>query len=224
MSLRRSLILLAFVLFAARCSESNAPRPAADQPLHFLRWVGGSSPQFTAVGAVADQPTVSGGTSGLTASLVLSLDQHTATFWAVRGQPRSLQINYVSAGDTSHPFLRLTASDPVYAPAVGDLAVGDSVLITVTVDAESLKVTLEPTGLVFGSPAQLQVWYGGAGGDLNGDGVADSTDAYIEQQLLGLWYREDLPDPWTQITAVQSLADKSFTSELQHFCEYALSW
>jgi hypothetical protein len=224
MFVRRSLIPLAFVLFAARCSESNAPRPAGDQPLHFLRWVGGSSPQFSAIGAASDQPTVSGGAAGLAASVALSLDQNVATFWAVRGQPRSLQINYLSAGDTSHPFLRLTTSEPVYAPGIGDLAVGDSVLITVTVDAESLKVTLEPTGLVFGSPAQLQVWYGGAGGDLNGDGVADSTDAYIEQQLLGLWYREVLPDPWSPVTAVRSLADKSFTSELQHFCEYALSW
>jgi len=85
-------------------------------------------------------------------------------------------------------------------------------------------VSLEPTGLLFGEPAQLQLSYGGADGDLNGDGVVDGSDAYIESQLLGLWYREGTDSTWEPIPAVQSLADKAFTSLLPHFCEYAVSW
>jgi hypothetical protein len=143
----------------------------------------------------------------------------------VRGQQRSAQINYVSVtGDTTSPFLRLTISDPTNVPVVGALAPGDSVLITVTIDTVKIAVSLEPTGLQFGDPAQLQIWYGGAGGDLNGDGVVDSTDARIESQLLGLWYREGATNAWTQIPAVQSLAEKTFTSSLLHFCDYAVSW
>ena len=223
MSFRRVLIPLALALVAARCSDQVGPPSLAVQQPHFLRWAGSSPPQFTAIGALP------GGTTGgaLKASLSggLSLSQYTATFWAVRGEQRSIQINYVSAtGDTSWQFLRLTTTDPVYVPGLGDLAPGDSVPITVTIDPYTVKVSLEPTGLVFGDPAQLEISYGGADGDLNGDGVVDDADAYIESQLLGLWYREGADSSWERIPAVESLANKSFTSQLPHFCEYAVSW
>ncbi len=231
MSLRRSLIPLALALLAARCSDQVGPRSqaaqqqASQQPLqpHFLLWAGGSPPQFTATGVLHGHPgagNVSAASSGR-----LSLKQYSASFWAVRGESRSVQINYLSAtGDTSSPFLRLTTSDPTYAPGVGDVAVGDSVLITLSIDTVNLKVTLEPTGLVFGDPAQLDISYSGADGDLNGDGVVDAADSSIESQLLGLWYREGTADAWQPIPAVQTLANKSFTSALPHFCEYAVSW
>ncbi|HYT03834.1 MAG TPA: hypothetical protein VEM13_02990 [Gemmatimonadales bacterium] len=220
MSVRRSLIPLALALFAVRCSDNIGPPPAP--ALHFLQWAGSAPPQFTAIGAL------SGGLGKrVLAAPVgqLSLNQYTASFWAVRGEQRSLQINYLSyTGDTSSQFLRLTTVDPAYVPGVGDLAPGDSVLITVTVDPYNIAVSLEPTGLLFGAPAELQLSYGGADGDLNGDGVVDETDAYIESQLLGLWYREGTDSAWGRIPAVQSLPDKSFTSALPHFCQYAVSW
>jgi hypothetical protein len=172
-------------------------------------------------------PSSGSGQGGLQAFLSdgLSLDQNIVTFWAVRGEPRSVQVNYLSStGDTSSPFLRLTITDPVYVPGVGDLAPGDSVQITLTIDPNAIKVSLEPTGLQFGDPSQLQIFYDGAGGDLNGDGAVDSTDAAIETQLLGLWYREGADSAWTQIPAVQSLGDKSFISSLKHFCDYEVSF
>jgi len=226
MSVRRSLIPLALALFAARCTNGPHPtaveQPAAPSP-HFLRWAGGSAPQFSATGALAGLP--GGGALRASLSAGLQLDRYTASFWAVRGEARSIQINYLSAtGDTSSAFLRLTTTDPAYVPGLGDLAPGDSVLITVTIDPDNIKVSLEPTGLLFGEPGQLQISYGGADGDLNGDGVVDDTDAYIESQLLGLWYREGTNGVWEPIPAVQELADKSFVSALPHFCEYAISW
>ncbi len=225
MSVRRHLIPLALAVFAARCADGPHPtgvqQPLAPAP-HFLRWAGGSAPQLTTIG------TSSGGAGHgvfLASPGGLSLDQYTATFWAVRGEERSLQINYLSVtGDTSSPFLRLVVDDPAYVPGLGDLAPGDSVLMTVTIDPSNIKISLEPTGLLFGNPAQLQIWYGGAGGDLNGDGVVDDADAWIEAQLLGMWYREGADSSWTEMPAAQSLADKSFTSALPHFSEYALCW
>src|SRR5256885_75876 len=92
----------------------------------------------------------------------LSLDQYVVSFWAVRGESRSVQINYSSTIDNDvHPFLTLTTTDPQFVPGVGELAMGDSVLITVTVDTSKIGVALEPSGLVFGEPASLTVNYGG---------------------------------------------------------------
>lgn len=226
MSVRRALIPLALALLAAGCADERHPTAVQTPPapsLQVLRWAGNVPPQFTATGMVSSgnaggglQPSLSGG---------LSLDRNTVSFWAVRGEERSIQINYLSfTGDTSAPFLRLTITDPTYVPDRGDLAPGDSVLVTATVDPENIKVSLEPTGLQFGQAARLQIWYGGAAGDMNGDGVVDSTDTQIENQLLGLWYREGADSAWTRIPASQSLADQSFISALQHFCDYEVSF
>jgi hypothetical protein len=226
MSARRALISLALALLAVGCSDDRQPvavhQPPAPTP-HFLRWADPLSLRFSAVGAIS--------TPGADGALVLSqsdgisLDRYTAAFWAVRGEERSVQINYVSStGDTSFAFLQLTIADPVFVRGIGNLQPGDSVLVTVTIDPDDIKVSLEPTGLLFGDPAQLRISYGGASGDLNGDGAVDATDAEIETQLLGLWYREGAESAWTRIPASQLLSDKSFTSALLHFSEYAVSW
>ena len=218
MFVRRSLMALALALSVVRCADQpTALRPSSPAP-RAVRWAGGSAPHLTATRSL---PT---GT-GILQSPPLSLDQYSVTFWAVRGEARSVRINYKDVdGGTEHPFLLLTTTDPAFVPELGTLPEGDSVLVTVAVSTTTLGVSLEPTGLQFGTPAQMQIWYGGAGGDLNGDGLVDSTDAYLETKLLGLWYREGTVTPWTQIPAIQSLADKSFTSALPHFSEYELSY
>ena len=213
---RRFLTVLVLALLVARCTDQPTAVKAPAGPIA-LRWA--QTPEFT---ARTDARTRRSGTMALTPPL--SLDQYQVSFWAVRGESRSVQINYSSTIDTeTHPFLNLTTTDPKFVPGVGELALGDSVLITVTVDTSKIGVVLEPSGLQFGAPAQMKIWYGGAGGDLNGDGVADSSDTVIEAKLLGLWYREDQNEPWTKLGASQSLAENSFTYALPHFCEYEVA-
>lgn len=217
MFVRRSLMVLALALSVARCADqpTAVKHPAGPQ---FLRWAN-QSPQFLVNTSIQ---AARSGAMALTSPL--SLDRNVVSFWAVRGASRSVQINYQSSIDSLvHPFLMLTTTDPQFVPGVGELAVGDSVLVTVIVDTTRIGVSLEPHGLQFGAPAQMQIWYGGAGGDMNGDGVVDSTDAKIEATLLGLWYRATDTDPWTQLSANQSLVDKSFTYALPHFSEYDIA-
>jgi len=213
---RRSILVFALALSVARCSDQPTAVKAPAGP-QFLRWA--ETPQFS---ARTSNPHGRSGAMALTPPL--SLDRYEVSFWAVRGESRSVQINYSSSIDSEvHPFLQLTTTDPQFVPGVGELAVGDSVLITVSVDTAKIGVTLEPSNLRFGAPAQLKIWYGGASGDLNGDGVADSTDLALEAKVLGLWYREADSDPWTKLGASQSLDEKSFTYALPHFCEYAVA-
>ncbi len=221
MFVRRSLMVFALALSVARCADQptapTAVKALAGPQFQFLRWA--DAPQFF---AKLDPRARRSGTIAQTPPL--SLDQYVVSFWAVRGESRSVEINYSSSIDAqTHPFLTLTTTDPQFVPGAGELALGDSVLITVTVDTSKIGVRLEPSGLQFGEPAQMQIWYGGASGDLNGDGVADSTDSAIEAKLLGLWYREGQADQWTQLGASQSLVDKSFAYPLPHFCEYAIA-
>src|ERR1700752_478896 len=110
---RRFLIL--FALAAIGCSHPTAvqqPLPPSQAP-HFVRWAGSSPPQFSSIGALSGP--VSGRPLQAASLSSLSLDQYSVTFWAVRGQQRSVQINYLSStGDTSSPFLRLPAQHPAY--------------------------------------------------------------------------------------------------------------
>ena len=216
MSLRRFMTVLVLALLTARCADNTTGvQPSLTGTPHFLRWAGSVAPQFGAarVAGSAFQ------------SAPLSLDRYSVSFWAVRGQSRSAQLNYLDgSGSSSQPFLNLTITDPETLPDGSTLADGDSVLVTVNIDTTKIGVSLEPTGLQFGAPAQMQMWYGGAGGDLNGDGVVDASDAYIETQLLGMWYREGDVADWQRIPATQLVDQKSFIVALPHFSQYAVSW
>lgn len=216
MFIRRSLVVAALAISVARCGDQpTAVDPAAPQ---LLDWADPS----TSFSASASHPSTPE-TDAIQAP-PLNLEQRRVRFWAVRGAARSVQINYKgSRTEDPHPFLLLTTTDPQFVPGIGELAVGDSVLITVKVDTKKLKVTLEPTGLQFATPAQLTLWYGGAGTDLNNDGASNDEDATIETDDLGLFYREDHKHPWTQLAATQSLEQKSFTYGIAHFSDYAIA-
>lgn len=219
MMVRRSLMVFALTLSVARCADQPTAVQHAPSGPQFVQWAGNAAPSFS---ARTRRPNRAGTAAQLTPPL--GLDNYVVSFWAVRGESRSVQINYQSSIDGgNHPFMVLTTTDPQFVPGVGELAMGDSVLITVTVDTTKIGVAMEPSGLQFGAPAEFKMWYDGANGDLNGDGFADSTDAAIEVKLLGLWYREDQSEAWTHLPAVQSVEEKSFTYALPHFCEYAVA-
>ena len=228
------LIPVALMLGVASCADTTAPPGvhAPDTQPHHLRWNRTSGPVTFAASAggpagelaLAETPRVL--LSGADGDSV-ALQTYHASFWAKRGERRFIEINYVNVlSSTEYPFLRLSIADPVRHPNGQAIAYGDSVLITVAVDPVELVVHLEPSGIQFGraDPTTLRLWYGGAEGDLNGDGVVDEQDATIEKNLLGLWYQENILAPWQEINSAKSETEKWISSALEHFSGYAVSW
>ena len=210
MFVRRSLVVAALAISVARCGD----QPTAVHPVvpQLLDWADTTS----SFSANLSQPSTAGTGAYATPPAPMNLEQKRVTFWAVRGAARSVLINYKGSKDEApHPFLLLTTTDPQFVPGIGELAMGDSVLITVKVDTKKLKVSLEPTGLQFGAPASLTLWYGGAASD-DGDATTDTGD-------LGMFYREDHKHPWSQLAATQSVEQKSFTYDIPHFSDYAIA-
>ena len=87
--------------------------------------------------------------------------------------------------------------------------------------AASLRILRAP---VDDDPAVLTVWYTGANGDYDGDGDVDKYDYYIESDLMGMWWQRGPGYPWYRLSAEQSLSERWFRSELEHFSGYAVAW
>lgn len=249
---RRLIFALGAAGVVAACTDSTGPPPAQEveatvreeSSLHGLRWQ--ADTDLSGTHAV---PAPASGLSSTSAQPALSVSEAglTASFWAVRGEDRYLQVNYGGSQDgggewedddddgargwrvgIGAPLLRLTIPRLALAryPDGSRFSRRDSVLVTVTIDAGRLRVELEPDGLTFGKrhPATLQIWYGAVGGDFNGDGRVDAEDAYIEAHLLSLWERDDAGGVWHRLPADHSLEEKWFRAELRHFSGYEVSW
>lgn len=219
--------------------EMSQPELVADGELHHLKWAPDLPVQFTTEGNTQVQELPFSGTADLQAaegSGELALDAYKVGFWAVRGQHRYVQINYQTAAtntfslsadtEVESPFLRLDVDEPVMRPDGSEIAVGDSVFITVYVDPTDLVVYLLPHGLQFGDTDlnTLQMWYDGADPDLNTDGLVNTADAYIERELLGMWHQATAGAPWTLLQSEQSHSEDWFWTRLWHFSGYAVSW
>jgi hypothetical protein len=232
-------ILLALTLGIASCSDTSGPPIESDgavasasrTSLNHLKWdAGAGGLQFGAeLGTPSGVVTLMPEWGVLADVVYTSQNEYQTSFWAVRGEHRYLQINrvrFTDAGYVISPFLRLDITDPVELPDGTPIAVGDSVLISVSVDMDYLVADLQPSGIQFGTanPTILKMWYTGAGSDLNGDGVVSDYDMKLQKQMLGMWVQEKVSDPWDLLDAQHALDEKSFSGLLEHFSEYAISW
>lgn len=201
--MRRLTVLLAAAALAA-CDDSTGARvvqrPEAE--LAFLR-------------PAADAPP---------------LAQIAATFWAVRGEDREVRLSYrPRQGETdSTDFLRFRVRDETLLELPGGLpiALGDSVLITVTViDPARLIVEFQPAGLLFSSaePAELELRYPEADHDFDDDGDVDDDDDRIEQQLR-IWRQESIGDPWVQLSGSIRADIDEVKADLTGFTRYAIAY
>src|SRR6266699_2762569 len=102
---------------------------------------------------------------------------------------------------------------------------GDSILVTLTIDPSSFLVDFQPSGVLFSktSPATLGFWYGRANPDLNGDGVVDSTDRALIQQLA-IWYQGAKTTGWSQQPSINDPTKQVVGTAVYHFSQYAVAW
>jgi hypothetical protein len=156
------------------------------------------------------------------------LETYEIAFWAVSGETATANIDYLTESNEAAPFLAITvpANGLDRRPDGTSIAAGDSVLITISIDATQMLVRFSPSGLVFNpsAPAQLELVYSGAQGDLDGDGDVDADDSVIEQTELGLWFQQDVGDLWYSITSLHEPANEWFKTNLYHFSGYVVSW
>jgi hypothetical protein len=222
--MRRALVwcTVGAALGALGCGEplgTAAPALVPDQAMRFLRWPAHADGAGFAVARETPSPE-----PAATTDMPL---EGGLSFWAVRGRSHALGIHYVS-GATTQPFLQLSLpADALLRRPDGTMfADGDSVLISLTVDSSLVMVTFTPSGLTFNptSPLTVDVFYGAADLDLDGDGDVDPVDEALRLERLGVWYQEFTGTPWERTAASHDPESRRFAVSLYHFSGYAVSW
>lgn len=125
-----------------------------------------------------------------------------ASFWAVRGENRELEIRHLpdEPGEEGEEFLefRVGGSSLLRRPDGSLFDDGDSILITVTLSEDGrFLFDLQPSGLQFDPehPARLEISYRGVEDDLDGDGDVDQDDDDLEGRLR-VWKQERPGEHW----------------------------
>lgn len=226
--------LVGLVLVVASCADSTGPPHRLDDQLALGSvsgpGVAGAALQPIRYNArmVAPKGELLFQEVALSASGNPQLETYELSFWAVRGREVTVGVDYVSNELGTGSFLSFTVpASGLYSRPDGTLfAQGDSVEIKVTIDPDQLLVRFEPAGLAFNqaAPAQLELWYAVAGGDLDSDGDVDSEDSAVQQNRLGLWYQQDEGKLWYPIVSSHDSGLEWFKTHLHHFSGYVVSW
>jgi hypothetical protein len=145
-----------------------------------------------------------------------------ASFWAVRGQNRKLELDYADGEE----FLEFEVRNRslLRRPDGTLFQEGDSILVTVTLDPTNrIIVFFEPSGLVFNpiDPARLKINYKEADDDIDGDGDEDEEDQQLEAALR-IWQQEQPGLPWMP-TLTFRIDDDDMEAHLLSFTGFAMA-
>jgi hypothetical protein len=154
-----------------------------------------------------------------------------ASFWAVRGETRAVEISFTDPGNPGQPGeeyleLEVDAEALLARPDGTPFVAGDSVLITVrVVDPGRLLFEFEPAGLTFNParPAELKIHYNHADDDLDDDGDVDLDDRSLEL-TIGIWRQENEGDPFARLGSLLIEDLEEIDAELEGFSRYALAY
>jgi hypothetical protein len=174
-------LLAALIAAAAGCADSSGPvEEKTDLELEFVRFP--ATPPLTRL---------------------------QASFWAVAGDDREVEIDYLpeEIGEDGEEFLefRVPGDGLLHRPDGSAFAEGDSILITITVSPDGrFLFDLQPSGLEFDPdhPARLRVTYRHIDDDLDGDGEVDDDDFDLDARLR-VWKQELPGTPWRAVGTVR---------------------
>jgi hypothetical protein len=190
------------VLAILSCTDTTGPEIRAESDLHLLRVSSGSPP--------------------LAATQV--------SFYAVKGKAGGADLWYHAAAGRSDSLkfveFRMGPSSLEVRPDGSAIAMGDSVLITLTVaDPTHLVITYEPSGLRFSASDQptLKMFWVACGDDLNYDGKVDAADTALVQRF-SIWRQEAAGQPWLKLSSVVVPSVKEVDTQLSGFTGYAVSY
>jgi hypothetical protein len=169
-------------LLIALCLGCTDSRHAASDPSYLLGTGAGGVPGSQLFFLQLTSPSVLGTQSG--------------SFWAVKGQQRTLELNF----STGEPLMKFTVgpNSLLQLPGGAFLLPGDSVLITVQITTTNgIVFDFQPSGLRFHplSPAALEISTANTNPDIDGDGDVDLRDVLLASGLL-IWRQEFPGLPW----------------------------
>ena len=152
-----------------------------------------------------------------------ALETYQLSFWARHDRETTVAVNY----RTGEPFVRfhIPKFGLMRRPDGTRLWGRDSLLITMTLDTVNLAVEFQPSGVLFSTvlAPQLVMYYENANPDLNGDGVVDSTDLWLERQLT-IWGHTVRTQGWFKVASRNNTTQQYVAATLYHFSEYAICW
>jgi len=158
------------------------------------------------------------------------LAQTSVSFYAVRGQDRQGEIWYRArpgAIDSTRIARFRVRKESLVSDAQGTpLAIGDSVLITMTVvDQARQIVELQPSGLTFSAvdPARLTLWYLETDHDFNDDGMINGADRAIENTFQ-IWGQEHPGDPFVSLPSQLGKSGDEVETKIPGFTRYAVAY
>lgn len=158
------------------------------------------------------------------------LAQASVSFYAVRGQDREAVIWYHArpgAIDSTRLARLRVRKESLVGDAQGTpLAMGDSVLITMTVvDTARQLIELQPSGLTFSAndPARLTLCFLEMDHDFNGDGGIDTADLEIENTFQ-IWAQERPGDPFVSLPSELGESGDEVETDIPGFTRYVVAY
>ncbi len=162
----------------------------------------------------------------------VTLSRDSASFWAVKGQNREIEMYYRPASGRSDSvrFLRFKVPNDALLKRPDGTAFtnGDSVRITVRIlDFSKLITQFLPSGLTFSSskPAELRLDFRNADGDYNRDGVVNATDTALVP-TFAIWKQEAVGQPWFRLSSIVEVSSNlsEVKADITSFTNHAVSY
>jgi len=152
------------------------------------------------------------------------------SFYAVKGKVSGADLWYHArpgaADSTKFVEFRLGAGSLDKRPDGSAIAMGDSVLITLTAsDPTHMMIEFQPSGLKFSITDQpsLKMFWVACGDDVNYDGKVDANDDLITSQL-GIWRQETPGARWFHLGSAVLKGSREIDVQLAGFTGYAIMY